>query len=680
MPKTICYIYNKVLLIMAIILSLSAKSRAEGIGNWQMYPAYSNITKVEKAGTTLYVLASGGLFSYNTADQSVTTYDKTITLSDCQITHIAWCSTAQRLVIVYANYNIDLLDKSGNVINIPDYYNATIAGSKTVNHITIAGKYAYLATAFGILKINVSDAEVSNTYNLGFNIDWVHLDAQRIYAESADKGCYSALLSSNLLDNNNWQRTADYTACQETTDPTLITQASQVIPEGPRYNNFGFMKFHNGKLYTCGGGFGSTDLALPPVVQIFNGESWTEFGDNLAQLTHHEALDLLSLAIDPSNDNHLFAGGRTGLYEFLNGSFVKEYNIGNSPLKPAATVNDPTNKNYVIVSSLLFDDDRNLWAINSIAPDKAIHKYSVASDEWTSIDKAELKMTSLGRVMDNMVSLIKDSRNLLWFTNANWRMPALVCYQPSTDGIKVYTSFINEDGTEVDVSTVNCVAEDLDHNIWIGTNAGPLMLSASSIASGDETFIQVKVPRNDGTNLADYLLANVDITSIIIDGANRKWFGTSGNGVYLISADNIEQVQYFTSENSPLLSNIIESMAIDNTSGRIYFGTDKGLCSYRGNATSGNANMTKDNVWAYPNPVRHDYTGVVTITGLSYNADVKIVTTNGTLVASGTSNGGTFTWDCCDTKGRRVASGVYMVETATSSGAKGTVCKIAIIN
>ena len=90
--------------------------------------------------------------------------------------------------------------------------------------------------------------------------------------------------------------------------------------------------------------------------------------------------------------------------------------------------------------------------------------------------------------------------------------------------------------------------------------------------------------------------------------------------------------------------------------------------------------MNKDVTYAYPNPVRPDYTGPITIVGLTYNADVKIVTANGTLVAQGRSNGGTFEWDGCDTRGRRVASGVYMVQTATADGSKGTVCKIAVVN
>jgi flagellar hook assembly protein FlgD len=140
------------------------------------------------------------------------------------------------------------------------------------------------------------------------------------------------------------------------------------------------------------------------------------------------------------------------------------------------------------------------------------------------------------------------------------------------------------------------------------------------------------------------------------------------------------QLQHFTAENSPLLNNTVLSIAINQTTGEVFFGTESGLCSYISDATETNTEMTKDNVWAYPNPVNPGYTGPITITGLTYNADVKILSSNGAVVNEGRSNGGTYIWDGCDKKGNRVASGVYMVATATSSGEKGTVCKIAIVN
>ena len=166
---------------------------------------------------------------------------------------------------------------------------------------------------------------------------------------------------------------------------------------------------------------------------------------------------------------------------------------------------------------------------------------------------------------------------------------------------------------------------------------------------------------------------------MVVDQANRKWFGTKDNGVYLISSDNIHQIEHFTEENSQLFSNNIESIAINEATGEVFFGTDKGLCSYMSNTTTAAQGMTKDNVYAYPNPVRPDYTGPITITGLDENADVKIVTVNGTLVSEGRASGGKFKWYGIDRNGRPVASGVYMVQVATQEGEKGVVCKVAIV-
>lgn len=165
-----------------------------------------------------------------------------------------------------------------------------------------------------------------------------------------------------------------------------------------------------------------------------------------------------------------------------------------------------------------------------------------------------------------------------------------------------------------------------------------------------------------------------------MDGGNRKWIGTNNNGLFLISDDCNTQVYHFTTENSPLPSDIVQGLAIDGTTGEVFIATNKGLCSFRSDATEPSTEIKKENVYAYPNPVKPGYTGPITIVGLTLNADIKIVTANGTLVNQGTSTGGSYTWDGCDLNGKRVASGVYMVETATSTGDKGTVCKIAVVN
>lgn len=662
----------KRILSLCTLLAATLLLRAAAIGTWTAYLAYSEIAEIEKAGETLFVLASDGLFSYNTSDHSVQTYDKATVLSDCVIAHIAWCPSASRLVVVYKNHNIDLLEKSGNVVNISDYYSKAMTESKTVNAINIVGKYAYLATGFGILKVNVERAEISDTYNLGFAVDWVHVDGQRIYAESSAMGQYSALLTSNLLDKSNWTRTANYTAQDKTIPDEWRQQALLANPGGPRYNRVGKMRFVGGKLYTV-----NNVSEQDACVQVWDGNEWTLYDNSFASSLGHRYVGNYCVDVDPLDHSHVAVGGQTGVYEFRDGQLLHAWTNDNSPLQTAQTVGNQ-NKDYVVVTNVRYDAQGNLWCLNSISPSTSIVKLS-HDGTWSSHHQSKL-ITNGVKSFEEMRSLMTDSHGLMWFTNDFYRDPSLICYWPQADTVRVYKTFINQDDTQVLVKQVRCVAEDKDQNIWVGTVLGPLMLERSQIAQGGEVFTQVKVPRNDGTTFADYLLADVDITSIVVDGGGRKWFGTNGYGVYLVSADNLTQLSHFTAENSNLLSNTIYDIAIDEQTGEVFIATDKGLCSYMSDASHINDVMTKDNVYAYPNPVRPDYTGPITITGLSYDADVKIVTANGALVTSGRSNGGSFVWDGCDSQGRRVASGVYMVMTATREGEKGTVCKVAIIN
>ena len=666
--------FSIVALLTLSLLRLSIlNGNAAEIGTWKAYMAYHDIKEIEKGGNILYVLASDNLYSYNTNDQSIQTYDKANTLSDCGISHIAWCQGAKSLVILYSNNNIDILDQSDNITNLSDYYNKSMTENKTVYSIDINGQYAYLSTGFGIVIVNVSKAEITNTYNLGFRVDYSYVENNYIYAASSTNGLYRGLMTDNLLDKSNWSRVGDYIPKTKTIDPELLALAQTLNPGGPKYNYFGFMRFTQGKLYTCGGS------EVPGTIQVLKDDDWTIYQDEgISEKTGVSYKNLYSLDVDPTQSEHVFVGSRNGLYEFTNGNFTGFYNSDNSLIQAF----DNQSKEYELVYGVKFNSDGNLWLLNSQAPSQSLIEYT-KDKKWVSHCKAELMKLNDGGFKNKsngeLKGIIFDSRKLMWFVNDHWMLPALYCYQISTDAIKSYESFVNEDGMNVNVTNIHCVVEDKSGNIWIGTNAGPLQLPANQIGTDNDIFNQVKVPRNDGTNLADYLLTGVNVTCIAVDGGGRKWFGTNGLGVYLISEDNYSEIHHFTVSNSDIISDYIQSIALDPQTGEVFFGTDKGLCSYMSDATEPSEEMNKDNVYAYPNPVKPDYTGLITVTGLSYDADVKIVTSNGVLVAQGRSNGGMFTWDGTDLKGKRVVSGVYFVETATSSGSKGTVCKIAIV-
>ena len=621
----------------------TSPARAQ-VGTWRTYMAYAEPQQIVKAGNTLFVRASNDLYQYNLTDHSITTYDKINGLNDTYITHIAWNQQAKRLIIVYDNANIDLLDQSGNVTNISALYRKTMTEDKTIDSLTVDGVYAYLYARFGIVKVNMQRAEISDTY-------------------TKDHPEYPTTLP--YLDNSDWQQYIDI--------------VKTLKPGGPKYNYFQESVFSKGRLYSTGGYYhaGIADFNRPGTVQVWDGNDWQLYQEHLDSITGYDYLDDNCIDIDPTNPAHVAVGGRCGLYEFNNGQLLKYHNQQNSPLHGAIDRGRELGNHYTLVNGLKYDQQGNLWVLNSQAKGTNLLEYT-KDGKWVEHYHKELADND-GVGLSALRCMFIDSRGLLWFVNSHWNTPALFCYNMQTDQLLKYSSFVNQDGTSYEVTYVNCVCEDLEGNIWTGTNQGPFIIKKGEVGQESVTFEQVKVPRNDGSDFADYLLSGVNIGSMVIDGAGRKWFCSNGGGAFLISADNMVQLQYFTIDNSPLLSNNIMSVNINQQTGEVFFLTDLGLCSYMSDATDTVDEMTDGNIYAYPNPVSPDYTGLVTITGLTLNADVKILSSSGKLVAEGRSNGGSFTWDVRDRNGDRVASGVYMVVTATSDGKKGTVCKIAVI-
>ncbi len=614
------------------------------VGTWRNYLAYHDVQSICKADDNLFVLASNGLYQYNLNDQSITTYDKVSGLSDTHINYIAWSQKAKRLIAVYDNSNIDLIDTDGNIINISALYNKAMTEDKTITGISIDGIYAYLTANFAIIKVNMQKAEIAETYT-----------------------------------NNHPDYPTDLTPYQDDYD-AYISTVSTLNPGGPAYNRFYESKFINGVLYTTGGYFlpAMPDNDTPGTIQVYDGNDWTLYEEQISQITGYSYVDNCCIDVDPNDAEHVFVGGRCGLYEFQKGKLVTYYNKDNSQLMGANDTGKQLDNDYVLVLGLKFDAKGNLWVLNSLGDGVSLLEYTT-DKQWINHHNALLTNEDAITV-PGLSKMIVDSRGLMWFVNNNWKNPAVFCYDTDNDILLKYDQIVNQDDVKYTCYAITSIAEDKEGNMWVGTDIGPFMIEKSEIGQNKVTFYQVKVPRNDGTNYADYLLNGISISSIAIDGGNRKWFGTNSAGVFLISADNIVQEENFTTENSNLLYNNVSSISINNFTGEVFFLSDNGLCSYQSNAVEPNSEMTKDNVTVYPNPVTPDYTGLVTITGLTYDADVKITTVNGALVAEGRSNGGMFNWDCCNKQGKRVASGVYMVITATSDGKKGTVAKIAVIN
>lgn len=671
------------------LLSFQSSECKAQTGSWRAYMAYSEPQQIVKGGNKLYVRASNNLYSYNLNDHSIVTYDKVGLLSDTRITHIAWSEEVKKLIIVYENKNIDLLAADDEVFNLSSYYSRSMTQDKTINTIYINGHIAYLCTRFGLVKIDMRENEIAESYILRHNITGMGIVGSTIYAKVEDATTYviSANTGANLIDPSSWTTTTDYPANifdVSTADwDNYIETVKTLQPGGPRYNTFSYMLYDNNRLVTASGGWKDGGEFMRPACAQFlesDNTSWNIIGrENVQPYSATRFTDATAIAVDPADANHYFLSTcGSGLYEFRNGQMVNNYTAGNSPIISALAETDPNAHNYVRVDGIVFDKNGNLWmTVNSSKATKPVLKFNSTNNEWTEYNDPLLFFNNKPlRIVRNS---ILDRNGHIWMINDHHEHPCMLRIDPTTDTFYRYDNFTNQDGTKTEIHYVRCAAEDLDGNIWMGTEVGLYMYDTAQQADPTLGYTQIKVPRNDGTDLADYLLANVDITCIAVDGANRKWIGTSGAGVFLISADNMEQLQHFTTDNSPLFSNDVESIAVNGTTGEVFFGTQLGLCSYMSDATTAVEEMKKDDVYAFPNPVPHDYNGLITVRGLSMNADVRILSISGKLIANGRSNGGTFTWNGRDLNGNRVASGVYMIATATSEGKKGVVAKIAIV-
>jgi len=430
---------------------------------------------------------------------------------------------------------------------------------------------------------------------------------------------------------------------------------------GPVSNNAFNITSLNGKTVVCGGAADASwnNLGRPLQVSIFENNNWTS-------LQSGTITDPMRALIDPLNSDHIFVstwGG--GLLEYKNNNLVKQYTVSNSPLQ--TTSPGPSN---VRVCGLAMDKSENLWLTQSGV--SASIKIIKSNGNWivnpVAIDApvtGDIIITTKGQKW-----IILPRGYALFILDDN-KTPDIF----TDDKFKKMVVMDTENQV---ISFVYSIAEDLEGNIWVGTDQGPVIyFNPENVFNSDLKASRIKVPRNDGTNLADYMLKTETITSIAVDGANRKWLGTASSGAYLVSADGTTQIKNFNEQNSPLLSNSIISLAVDNKTGEIWFGTSKGIQSYRGDATTGEEKFKK--VYTFPNPVRADFKGNVTITGLIRDSQIRITDISGNLVYETVSDGGQASWDLTTYNGHRVATGVYLVFCASKDGSQSCVTKMLVI-
>lgn len=440
-------------------------------------------------------------------------------------------------------------------------------------------------------------------------------------------------------------------------------------PSGPFSNNVYAMSFTKTTLWTAPGGH---DDAW---INLYNQEGISGFIDNEWQHKsgdEQDVFDIFEAKQDPENDKRIFAsswGKGLAQYSTSTDTPVVIYNSTNSTIKQWNL-----NPGFYGVSGFDFDEQGNLWVANAYT--SSLINVLKTDGKWKAYNTnviPELNGVLTGKIIatqssQKWVLLPRQGGGILVFDD-NGTLDDV-----TDDKIKKLNFSAGSGG--ITGSEVYAIAEDKNGEIWVGTEKGVCVFYSPSLVFTNENFDAQQIKIEQDGNI-QYLLETELVTAITVDGANRKWVGTQNSGVYFMSSDGTQQLQHFTAENSPLFSNNITSLTINPEDGEVFIGTDLGIISYKGTATEGAESCS---IFAYPNPVKNKYDGVIAIKGLTQDASVKITDVSGSLIYQTKALGGQAIWDGKNLQGEKAASGVYLVFSTSTDGAESCSTKILIVN
>ncbi len=443
---------------------------------------------------------------------------------------------------------------------------------------------------------------------------------------------------------------------------------NSILVPGPETNRcFEIASLQDG-IYVATGGVDNvfTPRYWSTGILKYSNHSWTSINSyTVAALQSFDIRDILRIAEHPDKTKIYFASAVKGLLEYdKSNDTYKLYNNINSPLE---LTNGDTGT--IRLTGLAFDKDKTLWITNHLALKAGLYSLN---------DKGEWKKYIFPNNPNFFMEVKVDQNGYKWLPNRQ------------SGGIQVFDEgdpenatddrsiLLTTSNTEMTTNDVRTIEVDLDGDVWVGTAEGPVVFECgSSIFDGTCKGNRRKV---DQDGIIYFLLSSEVITTIAIDGANRKWFGTSNNGIYVQSPGGEIQIYNFNTGNSPLLDNSIFDISIDQKTGEAWIATAKGLQVLRSDATHAKDFFTGTPL-VFPNPVTPDYLGPIAIKGLARDSRVKITDLSGRLVFETISNGGQAIWDGNDYLGRKVSSGVYLVFANTTQdfeSAEAVVTKIVI--
>ena len=425
---------------------------------------------------------------------------------------------------------------------------------------------------------------------------------------------------------------------------------------GPYSSNAFSINAAGNDVWVAAGGYRSTWAKIwnREGFSHYDGDNWEYFNYKNGSLPDSISYinDFVCVKPDPRNKNIVYvATYDNGLLVFENGVFKNIYSYYNSSLGKHLSVD------YTYVTGFDFDSKNNMWLANT------------GTGNMLSIWKTDGTWQSYNIGNSDIGDIMVDKNDIKWI----FRRGGEICvFKDNT-----YKLVNKSDNTGALPGFANCFTTDNNGTVWVGTTDGVALFYNSKKIFNNNSYAcsRILIPRNDGSGQADYLLSGLSVLSIAVDGANNLWFGTN-NGAIQTSNDGQTTYHHFTVDNSPLFSNTVSDIAIDDN-GIVYFATDKGIVAYKGTATKGNE--TNSDVVVYPNPVRPEHSGIVGIKGLVSNALVKITTTNGAFVTHLRAEGGQAVWDCTDINGSKVQPGIYLIFVSDETGQETFATKVLIM-
>ncbi len=456
-------------------------------------------------------------------------------------------------------------------------------------------------------------------------------------------------------------------------------QPNTFLPQGPYSNKSFSITSQNSKVWIAPGGMDSFNnvISNSDGFSYFDSKSWNHFSSN----SMNGAKDIIKVAVDPTDENHFIAipyfeltqwgvkGEPIGIMEFKNNS-LKPTHI-KSPLPVLYRFGGgsfDSQGNFYLSQGLFCENCNNVQPndysgkilkgeINHIAVKSKAGGWKIAKRTNPNVSNA------LSPIIDNKYIYIPQAR-------------AGGVAVLRKDSYEVVGNILSKGKQDMPTNNVWSAALDKTGTLWIGTNEG-LAITPGIENAADENNLKSELIVIVQDGIPEALLTNVGIYSIKVDNANRKWIATNGAGVYYLSENGEDTKLHFTEKNSPLPSNVVYDVSIDESTGKVYFATEKGVVSYLGDVSTEATNF--DQTIAYPNPYRPEYKGNITIKNLPNRAIVKITDIVGNLLFEQKAEGGIVEWNTKNSRGKSVASGIYLVLMTNSDGTETKTLKIAIV-